>query len=94
MADNPDTPMPTEKRSAWIRGLYMLLMALLFHVAEAVLWVVAVIQFILAVASDAPNARLAVFGRSLARYVQQIAAFLTFGSEEIPFPFSDWPSGA
>lgn len=41
----------------------------------------------------APNARLVSFGRSLGRYLQQIAYFLTFASEDTPFPFSDWPSG-
>ncbi len=91
MTKNPD--MPASKRPVWVRGIFMLLMAILFHVAEFVLWVVAAVQFILAVASGTPSDRLVAFGRSLARYLQQIAAFLAFASEEIPFPFSDWPSG-
>ncbi len=90
MTENPETP--TSKRPIWIRGLYMLLMAILFHLAEAVLWAVAIIQLILALASDGPNQRLLTFGRHLARYVQQIAAFLAFASDEVPFPFSDWPA--
>ncbi len=92
MAENPVTP--ASKRNIWIRGLYMLLMAFLWQLSEAVLCVVAVVQFILALVSNAPNDRLSSFGRSLSRYVQQIAAFETFASEEIPFPFSDWPSGS
>lgn len=92
MTDNPVTP--ASKRSTWVRGLYMLLMGIFFHLAQWVMGVVAVIQFILAVVTHAPNERLTTFGRSLSRYVQQIAAFLTFASEEIPFPFSDWPSGS
>ncbi len=92
MTENAVTP--ANKRNTWVRGLYMLLMAIFFHIAEAVLWIVAIVQFILALASNAPNARLMTFGRSLSRYVQQIAAFLTFATDEIPFPFSDWPSGA
>lgn len=84
---------PASKRHIWVRGLYMLLMAVLWHVCEAVLFVVAVLQFILALVSDAPNERLTKFGHSLARYVGHIAAFLTFATEAIPFPFSDWPSG-
>ncbi len=91
MADNAVTP--ASKRHIWVRGLYMLLMVILFHLAEALLWVVAVVQFVLALLRDAPNDRLVTFGRSLSRYVQQIAAFLTFASEAMPFPFSDWPSG-
>ncbi len=82
------------KRHIWVRGIYMILMAIIFHVSEAVLLVVALVQFIMALGSDAPNERLVRFGRSLGRYVEQIADFLTFASEEVPFPFSDWPSGS
>ncbi len=51
------------------------------------------VQFLITLLSDTPNARLASFGRSLGNYLRQIAAFLTFAAEEIPFPFSEWPSG-
>ncbi len=88
----PTPATPQSKRHIWVRLIYMLLMAILFHLAEAVMWLVAVIQFVLALLSDKPNERLVAFGRSLSRYVGQIAAFLTFATEEIPFPFSDWPS--
>ena len=43
--------------------------------------------------SDAPNLRLAAFGRSLGRFQSQIANFVSFASEDLPFPFTDWPSG-
>ncbi len=89
-----NTESPASKRAIWLRGFYMLLMALIFHVAVTVLMVVAVIQFVLALLGTAPNARLVVFGRNLGRHLQQIASFLTFASEEIPFPFSDWPEGS
>lgn len=54
---------------------------------------IAVFQLIAEVVSDGPNDRLMAFGRNLGSYLGQIACFLTFASEEIPFPFSDWPSG-
>jgi hypothetical protein len=31
------------------------------------------------------------FGKSLGIYLKQIAEFLSYASEEKPFPFSDWP---
>jgi hypothetical protein len=71
----------------------MLLMSLALHVSVTLILVVAVIQFVMMLLNDAPNDRLLAFGRSLGRYLQQLANFLTFASEEIPFPFSDWPSG-
>ena len=88
-----NTVTPTSKRNIWMRGFYMLLMAFIFHVAGTVMFVIAVIQFILALLDNTPNGRLVAFGRSLGRHLQQTAYFLTFASEEIPFPFSDWPPG-
>lgn len=82
----------TDKRNIWIRGIFMLLMALAFQVSGTVICFVTVIQFVLALMNDTANDRLVSFGRNLARYMQQIVNYLTFATEEIPFPFSDWPS--
>lgn len=81
------------KRNIWIRGLFMLLMAFAFHVCITVLCVVTVIQFVIVLLNDAPNARLVSFGRSMGSYLRQVVNFLTFATEEIPFPFSEWPAG-
>ncbi len=91
MTDNPDAP--DNKRNIWMRGLFMLLMGLVFHVCITVLGIVALIQFVIALLNDTPNARLVALGRNLGNYVRQIVNFLTFVTEETPFPFSDWPSG-
>jgi hypothetical protein len=52
---------------------------------------VAILQLVLAVATDGSNDRLRAFGRSLGLYLRQIADFESFATEELPFPFSDWP---
>lgn len=83
----------TTKRKIWIRGFFMLLMTLAFQVAGTIMFVVTVVQFVLALLNDMPNERLVAFGRNLGRYLQQIASFLTFAGEDVPFPFSDWPAG-
>ena len=88
-----DPILTTNKRHFWVRGLLMLLMALLFQLTGTLLFIVAAMQFVFALVSKAPNARLLAFGRSLGRYTQQIVNFLTFVSEALPFPFNDWPSG-
>ncbi len=88
-----ESAAPVGKRNIWIRGLFMLLMGLAFNVCGTVLCVVTLIQFVLALVSDAPNARLVAFGRSLGNYLRQIVNFLTFATEEMPVPFSEWPAG-
>lgn len=90
---NENSAPTTNKRNIWIRGLFMLLMGFAFQVCGTALCIVTVIQFVLALLNDTPNARLVSFGRSLGRYLQRIADFLTFATEEMPFPFNDWPAG-
>ena len=90
MTENNDTQ---GKRKIWVRGFFMLLMAFAFQLTSTVVFVVTVVQFVIMLLSDTPIARLVAFGRSLGRYIEQIVNFLTFATEEVPFPFSDWPSG-
>lgn len=80
-------------RKLWVRLLLMVLLAAAFQLAVSVLLFVAVLQLLLTLATDSPNARLRLFGRSLGRYMAQIADFESFGTEELPFPFSEWPAG-
>ena len=87
------TPISSGKRNIWVRGLLMLLMAIAFHISGMLLALSAIVQFVLALLSDGPNARLLAFGRSLGLYLAQIADFVSFATEEVPFPFGDWPSG-
>jgi phosphatidylserine synthase len=88
-----DTSMTShDKRGLWVRGLLMILMAIAFHISGMLLAVGAIVQFVLALVSDGPNARLIGFGQSLGRYLGQIADFVSFATEEVPFPFTAWPS--
>ena len=89
-----DAPATTNgKRSIWLRRLLMMLMAIAFQISGTLLALGAIIQFVLALLSDTPNARLVAFGQSLGLYLSQIASFVSFATEEVPFPFSAWPSG-
>ena len=80
-------------RKLWVRGLLMILLAAAFQLAASLLAFIAVLQLVLAAATGAPNIRLQHLGRSLGRYLAQIADFESFGSEDLPFPFNAWPSG-
>ena len=80
------------KRNIWVRALFMLLMGLAFQICGTVLCFVTVIQFLITLLNDTPNIRLVSFGRSLGSYLRQIVNFLTFATEEMPFPFTEWPA--
>jgi hypothetical protein len=77
----------------WIRGLYMLLFTLLYSVAEFVLGAVVVVQFGYRVFNEENQPRLIALGAALASYIYQVMRYLSFNSEQKPYPFSDWPEG-
>jgi hypothetical protein len=87
-----DTTVAAQPRRWWVRALTMLLMAAAFHLAATVLLGLALLQLVLFLATDTPNDRVRGFGTGVGRYLAQIADFVTFVTEEAPFPFSDWPS--
>ena len=80
------------QRKLWVRALLMLLMAAAFQLSAWVLFFIAVLQLIIRVAADHPNPRLQSVGFSIGEYLSQIAEFLSFRTEKLPFPFADWPS--
>ena len=92
MSEYPVTT--TSRRSIWVRGLFMVLMAMIYQLSGTLLFIVAILQFLFVLVGGMRNVRLLSFGRSLGRYVQHIVRFLSFDTEEMPFPFSDWPSGS
>jgi hypothetical protein len=81
--------------NTWMRGLSMLLFifiyAFLYSLAEIVLLAVIIAQFVIKLITGSVNQRLLDLGYGTSTYVYQIFLFLTFNSEERPFPFSPWP---
>jgi hypothetical protein len=75
----------------WLRVLYMLLYGVGFYAAMWLMIGIAIVQLIAKLASGASLARLDVFGAQLAVYMRELTAFLTFASEEKPFPLAPWP---
>ncbi len=86
-----DLKMNLTARQTWLRALFMILFGVAFYIAEIVLGIVAVVQFLSALFSGRPLDRLAGFGAQLAAWIGQVVAYLTFASEARPFPFTPWP---
>jgi hypothetical protein len=80
-------------KSTWKRILYMLLFALAYSVAEFVLIAIAVVQVLFKLITGDTNDNLIILGKQTARYIYDVMLFLTFNSENKPFPFSAWPEG-
>lgn len=80
--------------SVWLRLLFMALFAVLYWVAEVVLIVVVLFQFLVVLFTGKKNGNVLSFGAQLSTYAYQIFRFLTYNSEEKPFPLGEWPSDA
>jgi hypothetical protein len=80
------------RRTVWMRGLFMLLLMLAFGVGQGILWLLAIVQFLWLAFTDAPNAFLARFGKSLAVWLAETARFVSCATEAKPFPWAAWPS--
>lgn len=88
----PELKQRLTAKATWMRGLYIVMFAVILAITRVVLWAVVVLQFLLTLFTGEPNARLRTFGLSLAAFFYQIVAFITFNSDERPFPFSPWPT--
>lgn len=86
-----DTTQPYKNRNVWLRGLYMLIFMFLLGLVKFVAFAVILFQFLTVLFTTETNKKLLGFGRSLSIYQYQIMLFLTYNSEEHPFPMGEWP---
>lgn len=75
----------------WLRILYMVLFAIIFQVSTVVLWLVVVVQALSALITGSPNANVRGLAASLSQFIYDIVRFLSYGTEDKPFPFQSWP---
>lgn len=75
----------------WIRLFFMVLFGFVLQLASLVVGVVVLLQFLFALLTGSDNDNLRHFGASLTRYISDTLSFLTYNSEDKPFPFADWP---
>lgn len=79
------------ERGTWVRLFYMAVFVIIFNVAELAIAVVVIVQFLLKLATGEVHERLRTLGGTLGIYIHQIIDFLTYHSEDMPYPFGDWP---
>lgn len=78
----------------WLRGIFMLLFALIYSVTEVIVFVVVILQFFFVLFTGELNHRLREFGDSLSIFVYQIVCYWTYNAEDRPFPFAQWPGSS
>ncbi len=81
---NPDT---------WLRGLFIVVFGVIFYALYLIIWLLVVFQFVLKVVTGSLNPQLLAFSDGLTRYAYQVLRYITFQSEDRPWPFAPWPDG-
>lgn len=81
-----------KRRSTWVRGLYILLLTILYSIAEVVMAATVLLQFGFLLITGEKNQRLLKFGAELSSYIYAVFLFLSFNSDDKPFPFTEWPA--
>ena len=79
-----------KKISTWKRIFFIIVFAVIVGLVRILLWAVVLLQIASALLTGEPNKNILNFGRTLSVYLYHILLFLTYNSEVLPFPFSDW----
>ncbi len=84
-----------KRRSTWLRLLYMMIFFAIYALTRIIFAAVVVFQFLFVLFTAETNKQLTELGQALATYTYQIMRYLSFNSDDKPFPFSaEWPTGA
>lgn len=97
MSDDFDTDRikhNLKQQDTWLRLVFIVIYGAVLWVTAIVLAFVVLLQFLSALFTGKTQPNLLRFGGSLAEFVRQIVAYLTFNAEYKPFPFGDWPTAA
>jgi hypothetical protein len=78
-----------QNTETWKRGLLILLFALIYILAQFVVLVVVLFQFVHKVVTGEPQKALMSFCQDLSAFVYRILLYGTFASNEKPYPLSE-----
>ena len=79
-----------KKISTWKRILFMLVFSVIIGLVRILLWAVILLQVASTLLTGSCNRNILNFGKNLAVYLYHILLFMTFSSDQLPFPFSNW----
>ncbi len=91
-AGTTETGVRRDRRPVWIRGAFMVFFLIAFSVAQGLVALAAVIQFLSLLIAGRRNDFLAGCGSSIGLWLNQVARFQAAESEERPFPWAPWPN--
>jgi len=80
-----------KEHDLWMRLLYIAVFGVAFYLNTMLLCVLVIAQVFFSVFTGSTNAQLLHMGGVMTEYMHQLMKFLTFRSDDLPFPFSPLP---
>ena len=81
-----------KSRTTWMRLLFMCIYAVIISLTGMVGTVIVVLGFLWVLFTGEVNRELRQIGQAIADYMYEIVRFLTFNTDDKPFPFGGaWP---
>ncbi len=81
-----------QDKDTWLRFLYLVVFGIAFYLSILLTFATSIFQFLAKLFSGSSFAGMSEFGGNLATYQAEVTRFLTFSSDEKPFPFAPFPS--
>lgn len=81
-------------KDTWMRFVYLVVFGVAFYLTTLLVFAVSIFQFLAKLFSAKSFPGLSSFGVNLASYLAEVIRFLTFASDDKPFPFSPFPAAA
>ncbi len=87
-----DLKKNVKDKDTWLRFVYLVTLGIVFYLSVPVMFFAAVVQFFAKLFSGSAFTGVAEFGDNLATYQMQVTRYLTFASDDKPFPFAPFPT--
>ena len=91
MGDYMDVKENLRNVDSWLRGLFIVIFAVIFYFLVGIIWLLVIFQFLTTVITGKLNNQLEKFSGVLTDYALQILDYVTYQSDLKPFPFSPLP---
>ena len=78
-----------KSKDTWIRLMFMVIYYVLASVASVVASVVVVLGFLAVLFTGEKNRQLMTAGETIANYIREILSYLTYNTDDKPFPFGN-----
>jgi hypothetical protein len=90
--DENEIKKHVKDKDTWLRFVYLVVFGVAFYLSILLTFATSIFQFLAKLFGGCSFKGLSDFGDSLAAYQAQVTRFLTFASDEKPFPFAPFPT--